>query len=185
MMLKLSQQSQLIPLYQCIEAMVEKPRGKLIVLLSGLPGEGASTIAAGLGDLCGGVLGRSVLVMEARFDRRSQAIQQQAEPEAFHRQEIHAIGTKPTRDALHSDIAQFREGYDYVLLVTPPLSVDPMGLEWAQHADGVVLVIEAERTQWKTSRRMCDEIIGTGGNLLGVVLNKRRHHLPNWLARWF
>jgi hypothetical protein len=32
---------------------------------------------------------------------------------------------------------------------------------------------------------MCDEIIGTGGNLLGVVLNKRRHHLPNWLARWF
>lgn len=184
MMLKLSQQSQLIPLYQCIEAMIEKPRGKLILLLSAGPGEGASTIAAGLGELCGGVLGRSVLVMEARADSLPQGGRDACETGAFHRQEIHALSTKPSRDALYSNIAQSREGYDYVLLVSPPLSVTPMALDLAQHADGVVMVIEAERTHWKTSRKMCDEIIGTGGNLLGVVLNKRRHYLPAWLARW-
>lgn len=183
-MLKLSQQSQLIPLYQCIEAMVEKPRGKLILLLSGHPGEGASTIAEGLGQLCAGVLGRSVLVMDARSENLTERTQDPSGTAAFHRHNLHALGAKPSREAFYSDIAQSREGYDYILLVSPPLSEASTGLELAQHADGVVLVIEAESTRWRTSRRMCDEIIGTGGNLLGVVLNKRRQHLPPWLAQW-
>ena len=184
MIMKVSQQSQLIPLYQCIEALVEKPQGKLILFLSGHAGEGVSTIAEGLGELCAGVLGRSVLVMEACGKSPDEGTQGTSETNTFHRHSLKVADGQISRDVLYSDIAQSRDEYDYVLLVSPPLSEASTGLELAQHADGVVLIIEAESTRWKTSRRMCDEIIGTGGNLLGIVLNKRRQHLPAWLARW-
>jgi len=47
--------------------------------------------------------------------------------------------------------------------------------------DGVVLVIESElsdgRAALRTKQRLADE----NANVLGVILNKRRKHMPNWL----
>ncbi len=49
--------------------------------------------------------------------------------------------------------------------------------------DGVVLVAEAERVRWEVAQRTRQRLAQAGANLLGVVLNKRTHHVPDWLYR--
>ena len=52
------------------------------------------------------------------------------------------------------------------------------GLAVASKVDGVILVVEAEKTRWQTVRKVKDSISRVGGNILGVVLNKRRYYIP-------
>jgi MinD-like ATPase involved in chromosome partitioning or flagellar assembly len=47
--------------------------------------------------------------------------------------------------------------------------------------DGVVLVIESELSDGRTALRTKQRLVDANANLLGVVLNKRRKHMPNWL----
>jgi Mrp family chromosome partitioning ATPase len=49
--------------------------------------------------------------------------------------------------------------------------------------DGVVLVVEAERTLVETVRQAKERLEGQT-RLLGVVLNKRRQYIPEWLGRF-
>jgi succinoglycan biosynthesis transport protein ExoP len=49
--------------------------------------------------------------------------------------------------------------------------------------DGVVLVVEAERTRTYAVQNMASSLRGAGVNLLGVAMNKRREHVPTWLNK--
>jgi hypothetical protein len=48
---------------------------------------------------------------------------------------------------------------------------------------GVIVVVEAGRTTAQKLRRLIDTIEQTGGTMLGYVLNKRSHQIPDWLYR--
>lgn len=78
----------------------------------------------------------------------------------------------------HETIRQMRHGFDYVLFHA---SADPSGsgsMGLVAESDGVILVVEAEKTRWQVAKNTCDEIVALGGNILGVVLNRQRHHIP-------
>jgi Mrp family chromosome partitioning ATPase len=47
--------------------------------------------------------------------------------------------------------------------------------------DGLVLVVEAEKVRWEVAQRTTASLRGAGANLLGVVMNKRKYHVPDWL----
>jgi protein-tyrosine kinase len=47
--------------------------------------------------------------------------------------------------------------------------------------DGVVLVIESELSDGRIALRTKHQLIEANANLLGVVLNKQRKHVPSWL----
>lgn len=47
--------------------------------------------------------------------------------------------------------------------------------------DGLLLVVEAEKVRWEAAQRTTASLRGAGGNLLGVVMNKRKYHVPDWL----
>jgi Mrp family chromosome partitioning ATPase len=47
--------------------------------------------------------------------------------------------------------------------------------------DGVILVIESQKTRKRAARWAKEQIEGAGGKLLGVVLNKHRYYMPDWL----
>lgn len=49
--------------------------------------------------------------------------------------------------------------------------------------DGIVLVLEAESAKAEESEWAAQRLQQAGAHLMGVVLNKRRHHVPNWLYR--
>ena len=49
--------------------------------------------------------------------------------------------------------------------------------------EGVLLVVEAERTRLDVVVAVKEELLGEGSTVLGVVLNKVRRHIPRWLER--
>lgn len=74
--------------------------------------------------------------------------------------------------------------FDLVLIDSPPLEVSSDGLALARNSDGVVLVIEAEKTRGPVVENLKHSVLEYGGNVLGVVLNKRRYYIPQWIYKW-
>jgi len=65
-----------------------------------------------------------------------------------------------------------------VVIDSPPLSASAAGLAFCRRADGVVLVLEAERTRGPVAEKAKEQIQKNGGNILGVVFNKRKFYIP-------
>src|SRR5262245_7090931 len=49
--------------------------------------------------------------------------------------------------------------------------------------DGVLLVIEAERVRSPIVAHARDHLFQAGARMMGIVFNKRRNHVPEWLYR--
>jgi Mrp family chromosome partitioning ATPase len=73
--------------------------------------------------------------------------------------------------------AQFRTT---VIATSDPTS-HPECLLLCRKVDGVVLVLESERTRKDGARWAARQIEESGGRLLGTVLNGRRYRLPGWI----
>lgn len=71
--------------------------------------------------------------------------------------------------------------FDYVFLDCGALRKSDIAALLAPSVDGVVLVVEAERTRKEQVRKAMDTIETAKGNLLGCVLNKRGYSVPNWI----
>ena len=71
--------------------------------------------------------------------------------------------------------------FEYVFLDCGALRKSDIASLLAPSVDGVVLVVEAERTRKEQIRKAMDTIATAKGNLLGCVLNKRRYSVPNWI----
>ena len=54
----------------------------------------------------------------------------------------------------------------------------------ARHVDGVVIVIDSERTRWPVVENTKKAYESTGAKVLGVILNKRAFCVPNWVYKW-
>jgi hypothetical protein len=67
-----------------------------------------------------------------------------------------------------------RSQFDLVVLDGPAVSSEPEGLWLASAAGAVLLVVEADRTPSLAAVQALRLIEGSGGKVLGVVLNKRR-----------
>jgi Mrp family chromosome partitioning ATPase len=65
-----------------------------------------------------------------------------------------------------------------VVIDSPALLSSPLAQAMAPTVDGVVLVVEAERTRAAIAQAARDSLKAAGANILGVVLNKRRFHVP-------
>jgi Mrp family chromosome partitioning ATPase len=81
-------------------------------------------------------------------------------------------------------LAQIREQFDLVVIDAPPMVHGILGSALSRLADGVILVVEAERTRTPVVGELQRVIEANGGKILGVVLNKRRFRIPRFLYRW-
>ena len=50
--------------------------------------------------------------------------------------------------------------------------------------DGVILVVEAERTKSEVLRRIAKELESDSIHILGVVLNKKKKYVPDFIERF-
>jgi hypothetical protein len=78
-------------------------------------------------------------------------------------------------------LEQLRSRYQYTLVDCPSLNESPDILGIADLVDGVVLVIEANRTQARQIAVLEQTIQAVGGTIFGNVLNKRAYFIPDWL----
>src|SRR5438132_104998 len=68
--------------------------------------------------------------------------------------------------------------------IAPAADSDPLGAVLAQHVDGNVIVLEAERTRRSAAIRLRQILSRSGRPIVGAVLNNRRNYIPRWLARF-
>ncbi len=74
-----------------------------------------------------------------------------------------------------------KRDYEYVIFDTPPVYEDNIAVRMSELVDGFILVVEAERVRWEAAQRMKDRLIQAQANILGVILNKRKYHVPDWV----
>ncbi len=76
-----------------------------------------------------------------------------------------------------------RKEFDMIIIDSVPIDTNDEGVELSGGVDGVVMVVEAEKTRSHVISNLQNRILQNGGKLLGVVFNKQRHYIPKWLYR--
>ncbi len=89
---------------------------------------------------------------------------------------LHSGVMKPQVDAM-------RANADWVLFDSPPVTFFNDAATMAASFDGVILVVQAEKTHWEVAENARNWIVNGNGNVLGVVLNKRRYPIPDWIYK--
>lgn len=69
-------------------------------------------------------------------------------------------------------IAQMREQYDYIIFDCPPLASVIDAAIVAKHCDGAIIVVETDNISYRIVQQVKDQLLKSGCQLLGVVLNK-------------
>ena len=80
-------------------------------------------------------------------------------------------------------LEKFRKIFDYIILDAPPVVSHDEPKVLGKKVDGVVLVSRAGKSRQRVAIRAKEELEEAGATILGVVLNRRKHYIPNWLYR--
>ncbi len=198
-------ENEMIVLYQNIESQLPDMERKVILFLSSREGEGTSTIVREFARIAAKKLGKLVFMLDAGRQGRRKSVFFHFSPECgveeVARNGMNSGGVpvpdemdiemSPSEPAAGDDPIDFyspgisdfwqslKDKYDLVLIDASPLSASPEGVEIARSVDGVVLVVEAENTRWQLVENLKKKIEDRGGNILGIVLNKRRFYIPD------
>jgi Mrp family chromosome partitioning ATPase len=78
-------------------------------------------------------------------------------------------------------LKKLRQRFDLILIDSPPATTSTDGLALSPKVDGVIFVVEAEKTRLPVAESARDRIKRSGGNILGIVLNKRQFYIPEWI----
>lgn len=182
----------------------DKPRWTLGII-STLPGEGVSTIARGLARIVAKNPKAKVLICNVPTDsdvRRPSYDNYGMNGGEYQPGQLDftwlpggqvAVGTFGEPGYMHAIASDFAavtsmvnrlsSSFELVILDLPPVSKSVIGPAMSKALDGIVMVVEAERTRSQSVRATQKTIQVHGGTVLGVVLNKRRSHLPKFLYR--
>ncbi|MDR3570202.1 MAG: CpsD/CapB family tyrosine-protein kinase [Syntrophobacteraceae bacterium] len=203
-------EDEMLSLYKVIESLLPDRQSKIIQFIGAREGEGTSTIIREFAKVAADLVGHSVLLLDADRHHPSQdnffdmpdkfgwlhSLRSEGRGgEAFHQVgdsklfispgSNSAVSTPEIFNSKFENMCQgFRGGFDWVLIDSAPLVLSPDGLAIASKVDGIVLVVEAEKTRWQAVRTMRDSITRVGGNILGVVLNKRHYYIPESIYKY-
>jgi Mrp family chromosome partitioning ATPase len=87
------------------------------------------------------------------------------------------------QETVEESLNKLRRQYRYILIDCPSLKETPDALRLAPLVDGIVLVIEANRTPKEHILFAERTLERARGKILGHVLNKRTYVIPDWLSR--
>ena len=205
---ELSLEREMTALYQSINSLLPDVRHKVIQFISSRQGEGTSTIIRELARVATTVMGRSVLLLDIdRAHNNGRGLFGCASPpdldevvkgtlpidQAICRVENTTLFVSPlfqhsvlTPQKLGSGTTdqlwdQLRQRFEYVLIDSSPISASSDGLAIVRKVDGVIFVIEAEKTRWPVALAAKEKIVSHGGKILGMVFNKRRFYIPEFV----
>ena len=82
-----------------------------------------------------------------------------------------------------SRLSDVRKEFSYILVDAPPINAYGEASLFGRMADGLVMVVEANRTR-RESAQKAKRILDTAGvTVLGAILNKRTFPIPEFLYR--
>lgn len=172
---------------------------QLVGFIASAAGEGNSTLARAYATTAAARLGRKVLLLESgraapKGGGVLQALAARAPIDALVQPLAAGVGVAPLGgdgdDALWELLAHdvlwqaLRERFDLVVFDLPPAAESRLGFVVAPHCDGIVVVIEANKSRVPVVANLVASLQAVRANVLGTVLNKRRFYLPARLYRW-
>jgi Mrp family chromosome partitioning ATPase len=203
---------QMQTLFRSIEALLSGVKGGAMLMLSSAhPGEGKTTVCGGFAATLAQNCGKSVLILDGDRDHvltrhwgtqknvTRSILEKDAEGILQSGKRFGATGSisvVPVGSLLGApngssaeigEVAALKstlaKTFDYVLIDAPSVA----DLSWAPAiaamTDGVILVVQAERTRWPVALNSKQEFEGSGAKVLGVFLNKRRFYIPARIYR--
>ncbi len=84
-------------------------------------------------------------------------------------------------EIFRSRLDALKQRFDYVIVDGHAVfgSSDPTHI--APIFDGIIFVVECEKTKWEVLQQAKERILNAGGKILGVILNKRKYYIPERL----
>jgi len=203
-------EDEMMALYQSMNALLPDAAKKTIQFIGSREDEGTSTIIREFAMVSVMKFGKSVLLLDADSQKYSQYGYFDIKPTYKLEDAIH--NDIPTNKVLHQvdelslyvsqfhinspftaeffDPAKrqhywkiFRKDFDFILIDSPPATLSSVSSTIADKVDGIVLVLESEKTRWPVAERVKTNIIKNGGKILGLVMNKKCYHIPDFIYK--
>jgi Mrp family chromosome partitioning ATPase len=206
------EQELMVGLYQQLAVAVASSPNKVLQFIGPEGGEGVTTIARRFGCAAVATAGKKVLILEGGLDRGrsreffsvlpSMGWSDVTDPARDMDKAIYQVGnstlymspyaidlkvpvTASLADRIEGFLNVVRKKFDLIIVdSTPALGFDN-SLLVSPKVDGVVLVLEAERTTVDIAEMVKEKITEIGGNVVGVVLNRHRDYMPGFLSKLF
>jgi protein-tyrosine kinase len=200
-------EEEMITLYQGIAASLPDTDHRSILFVGSRSNEGTSTVARQLAKTVSLRMEKDVLLIDLDRSRPDLHVYGGLKPEngldeadnsldkALHRVEETSLYVMPlfqtsvftprTLEAAKGENfwEPLRRRFDLVIVDSPPAARFPDGPGIASQVDGVILVVEAEKTGWQVALSVKEKITKHGGNLLGIVFNKRKYYIPQFIYK--
>lgn len=198
-------------LYRSVESAVQDQFPAVLQFIGARGGEGVSTVVREFARIAALHCGKKVLILDAAHHHPTQHIHFKSQSaygwlDALREKEpiskacyqigkttlfLSPISLQPslalwTKDKA-SALAFFKELkgiFDLVLIDSSPAASSPESMAMSRFADGVIMVVEAEKTSWRVAASMKESILKNGGKILGVAFNKRRYYVPQCIYRF-
>lgn len=88
-------------------------------------------------------------------------------------------------DSFEEKLNYLKDHFDYVILDGHSILVSSDVSMVANYFDGIVLVVECEKTSGDVFEKAKKKINMIGGNIVGIVLNRRQYYIPKKFYKWF
>lgn len=201
----------LIELYDSIVTLVHEAGGNAVEFLGPRPRSGASELLRRLAQITADYMGKSVLYINVNQlggrhgsqlpagvgEGLGKAMRQQGSIDDAIEQAgnsplyitgLFPYGTDDVTALINSPdfkntLDLLRDRFDLILLDPPPALTSPEAFALSSQADVAILVVESEITRWQIARVIKEKVEIRGGKIAGVVLNKRRYHIPQFIYK--
>jgi len=207
---ELEMEEEMIALYQSINSLRSSTQKNKVIQFMSTDGEqGTSTIALELARVAALKYTKSVLLLDADLRKLDQepfnitlehsleetiragdpvdkALYQIANSSLFLSRLFKGSGSiRQFLDPSGIDdlLEKLRARFDFIFIDSPPENVFSIGLATSTSVNGVILVLDAEKTCLDAAKNITDKITKNGGKVLGVVVNKQRNHIPEFISK--
>jgi len=200
-------EEEMIDLYTTVTALLPFSEGKLLQFMGSREGEGTSTLTREFARVASERFHKSVFLLDIVSAMSPQKHHEEYSLEVVGQETdlmgemlcepvesrflmcpVSKLGSSLTQvlgsPHLESFFGKLRQQFDFILIDSPPVTRSAVGLALVHKVDGVLLVVEAEKTRWSVVRHTKNRIIQAQGNILGVILNKRRYYIPSFIYKW-
>jgi protein-tyrosine kinase len=191
-----------------IEIALPQQKSRVIMLSSSVYGEGTTDVTIGLAMTIVHEMGKKTAVIDCnlhhpdlhtRFGipdvglgeylmgrvRVEQAVSNTVMPNLYTMPLGRGVGSLSAfgNERLTKAIAELRSNFEYVLIDAAPVGVYPECVVLCDKVDGVILVVRYGSTRREIVKRAKEIITRADGKVLGVILNRRKFPIPEFLYR--
>jgi Mrp family chromosome partitioning ATPase len=206
---KIDMEDEMIHLYHNINSLLPDFPKKIIQFIGSSSGEGTSTVIRQFAKVSTSKLDKSVLILDAKSNSChttffgikpkggvaevisndksvEDVLHQIGDSELFvgqlslNGEYVTSILGSPKIDDIFEELKQ---KFDFILIDSPSADTSSDLISISNKVHGVVMVVETEHTKWQKINAVKEKITKNGGNILGVILNKRKYYIPEFIYK--